>query len=307
MHVCSTRASRCRRQDSAKLIAAILAAFFISSGVPAYPAQPAETAGETDAAVLADRKAAHEVRLEVVEKGQEGLDLSARLTETGGLIQKPIFWTVVNAEGELIYKSDAATANLMAEAGDYEVTARYGTVTVVRTVTLAEQQRIGLTFVLNVGGIRVLPRIDNLDLNPVQAETAIYSTSGRSKGRLIARSTIPGEIVRLGAGSYRIESQFMPGNASSSTDVSVEAGMMSSIDLSMAAGIARLTAVSSQDRITWSITDIEGNVLSPIEGATAEVALKPGTYTARALIGTKQLSTKFTISSGESREIKLDK
>jgi hypothetical protein len=227
--------------------------------------------------------------------------------ENGGLIQKPIFWTVVSLNGETIYKGDAPIANLAAEVGDYEVTARYGTVTVARTITVVERQRLGLTFVLNVGALRVLPRIESLDHAGIQAETAIYATSGRAKGKLVAKSTIPGEIVRVGAGNYRVESQFTPGNATASVDVSVEAGMMSSVDLNMTAGFARLVAPPSQDPAVWLITDFEGNVLPPIAGAVAEVVLKPGAYTARTIIGTKEHVVRFTVASGKTKEIKLKK
>jgi hypothetical protein len=305
MHVCSTRASQCRRQSSANLLAAVLAAAFFWGVAPVQAAPKTGAADEIDATASIDNKAAHEIRLEYVEEGREGLELSARLTETGGLIQKPVFWTVVSLNGETIYKGDAPIANLSAEIGDYEVTARYGTVTVAQTISLIERQRVGLTFVLNVGGLRVLPRIENAGPAQIQAETAIYATSGRLKGRLVAKSTIPGEIVRVGAGSYRVESRFAPGNATASVDVSVEAGMMSAIDLTMAAGIARLSAITSQEQVTWSIADIEGNVLPSIQGTSVEVALTPGRYTALVLIGAKEHRIHFSISSGEIRDVIL--
>jgi hypothetical protein len=70
---------------------------------------------------------------------------------------------------------------------------------------------------------------------------------------MVAVSTIPGEIVRLGAGSYRIESRFTPGNASEVAQIDVKPGLLSAVEIELPAGIARLAAPSSSANVTWII------------------------------------------------------
>ncbi|MGH6855449.1 MAG: hypothetical protein ACREDN_08515, partial [Aestuariivirga sp.] len=73
-----------------------------------------------------------------------------------------------------------------------------------------------------------------------------------------------------------------------------------------AAGLARLAFVGAPDaRVLWSVTDANGSTLPAIEGLSADVVLKPGTYTALARIGDETLSAKFVIAAGESRDIIL--
>ena len=50
--------------------------------------------------------------------------------------------------------------------GDYSVEARYGSASFSQSLTLLEANRLIVSFVLDVGGIRVLPRVQGLGLHP---------------------------------------------------------------------------------------------------------------------------------------------
>jgi hypothetical protein len=296
----STRAWNGRRQPGA-LAAAALAAFFVVS-----PAAAASSAEETDPAATGsiDRAAAHEVRIRQTKAGREGLELSARLAEDGGIITLPVSWSVANADGETVYREKTPVADMLLGPGDYTITVRYGTVTVEEAVTLLEAQQLGVTFTLNVGGIRVLPRLQGLGLPAAHSETAIYALSGAAKGKRVATSKLPGEIIRVGSGAYRVETRFIPGNAVATADIVVSPGLMSAVEIDHAAGLARLSlADPSPAKVDWTISDAEGKSLPAIAGLSADVVLKPGAYTARAMIDGEERAAAFRIEAGKTQSV----
>jgi hypothetical protein len=298
MHDDSTRAGHHRRQrQHTKSISALAAVLLAAFASPALTASPSE---QTDTTATIARQAAHEVRIGFTKPGREGIELAARLEENGGLIQRPIFWTVRKDDGEKVFEGEVPTADFLTPPGDYDITVRYGTVTVKRALTLLPAQRIGVTFTLDVGGIRVLPRIEGLGLPQIGARMTVYAESGPEAGRQIALSTVPGEIIRVGAGKYRVETRFMPGNATNSAKVTVKPGIMSAVEIDHVAGIARLSA----NETSWVIKDNVGETLPPIAGP-AEVALKPGTYVAEVTRGGATSFVSFSIEAGKTETVTL--
>jgi hypothetical protein len=240
-----------------------------------------------------------EVRIELTRPGNETLSFNARLSEDGGVVNWPISWQVKDFAGETLLSRDAADASLATEPGDYVVEASYGAVKVERKVALLEGQRLAVTFVLNAGGLRILPKLKQLGLPDARPFTSIYKSSGADSGSLVAITEEPGEVLRLGAGSYRIESRFRPGNAEAMTEVTVKPGRLSAIELDMTAGIARLDASGFGERdIYWIITDAKGKSLPGIPGPTADVVLKPGRYVLRTRIDGAEKDSVFTIEPG---------
>jgi len=242
---------------------------------------------------------ASEIRIELTKPGSEGLFFNARLSEDGGLITMPITWRIKALGGETVYSREAQFADLPAEPGDYLVEASYGAVKVERQLTLLEGQRLGVTFVLNVGGLRILPKLREIGLPTARPFTSIYRTSGIDGGTLVAITEQPGEILRLGAGLYRVESRFQPGNATAVTEVTVKPGLLSAVEFDMSAGIARLDARDLHGNdVLWFIADDKGEVLPAVPGPTADVVLKPGRYQLRTRIDGVEKHSAFTIESG---------
>ncbi|MBC8037628.1 MAG: hypothetical protein H7X89_10480, partial [Rhizobiales bacterium] len=175
-----------------------------------------------------------------------------------------------------------------------------------QTITVVDGSKIIASFVLDAGGIRILPRLQGLGLPATPARSLVFALTGVHKGQLIAISQEPGEILRVPAGDYRIESRFDAGNARAVADVRVKPGFMSAVEIDHAAGLARLAFVGAPDaKVLWRVADDRGNAMSPVEGLSADVVLKPGTYTAIAQTGEETLTAKFVIAAGESRDIIL--
>jgi hypothetical protein len=243
---------------------------------------------------------ASEIRIELTRPGNEGLSFNARLSEEGGLVNRPVVWKVKAFGGETLLTREADFAELPAEPGDYVVEASYGAVKVERKLTLLEGQRLGVTFVLNVGGLRILPKLQQIGLPDAHPFTSIYRASGGADGELVAITEEPGEILRLGAGAYRIESRFRPGNATAVTEVTVRPGRLSAVEIDMCAGIARLNVLNADDHdVIWFITDAGGEALPGIPGPAADVVLKPGRYTLRTQIDGVDKASAFTIAPGQ--------
>jgi hypothetical protein len=309
MHDDSTRALQIRRQKSATSAALLTAVIFLTQfawtdalGAP----KPLEESALAIAAPNFQNQVAHDIAIELVKPGNEGLELSARLSESGGLIERDIAWTLRDSQGAVVYDKSTELATIAVPPGDYSIQALYGTASFSQNLTLLEANRLIVSFVLNVGGIRVLPRVKGLGLAPAQAQSLVFALSGPNKGKLITTSKMPGEILRVKAGDYRIESRFAAGNAVAVADVHVKPGVMSAVEIDHAAGLARLSYVGAPDaNVSWLVTNEEGEALPAIDGLSASIVLKPGSYVAKARIGNELLTASFDITAGQQRDILL--
>ncbi|MGB8315326.1 MAG: hypothetical protein WCE69_12665 [Aestuariivirga sp.] len=309
MHDLSTRALQIRRQKSATSAALLTAVLFLTQ-ISWSEALAAPVATEESALAVAvprfQTQVAHDIAIEIVKPGNEGVELTARLSDSGGLIERDISWVLKDSLGAVVYDMSIELANVTLPPGDYAVEAHYGSANFVQSFTLLEANRLIVSFVLDVGGIRVLPRLKGLGLAPSQSQSLIYALSGPDKGKLITISKTPGEVLRVKAGDYRIESRFEVGNAVAVTDVHVNAGLMSAVEIDHNAGLARLSYVGAPDAaVTWLVVNDRGEELAPIDGLSANVVLKPGAYVARAQIGTEWLTANFDIAAGQERDILL--
>ena len=307
MHDDSTRALQIRRQKSATSAALLTAVLFLSIAPFAYGASKGiEESALAIAAPNFQDRVAHDIAIELVKPGNEGLELTARLSDSGGLIERDISWTLRDAQGTVVYDKNTELADIAVPPGDYSVQALYGAASFSQNLTLLEANRLIVSFVLDVGGIRVLPRVKGLGLAPTQTKSIVYALSGPNKGKLITISKMPGEILRVKAGDYRIESRFAAGNAVAVTDVHVKPGVMSAVEIDHVAGLARLSYVGAPDTVvSWLVTNEEGETLPAFDGLSASIVLKPGSYVAKAQIGNELLTASFDISAGQERDILL--
>ena len=239
---------------------------------------------------------ARELRIEQTPRGGEHLEFSARLTEDGGIIQRPISWKLQDMEGQNVFEGSTPVASLPAPPGEYFIEARYGAVHAVQPVTLLPGQNIGVTLILNVGGVRILPRLERIGLPPLPTLTLVYATTGPDQGKLVTVSEEPGTIMRLGAGNYRVESRFTPGNAIASAEIVVKAGLLTSIEIDHHAGIVQLPLAGGDAPVSWVITDEAGREMLVNR---PEVVLTSGSYVARARTGDVSRMIHFQIQPGD--------
>lgn len=249
---------------------------------------------------------AHPVAIELVQPGREGLELTARLTEDGGIIKRNITWTVRRPDRDTVFSSEVGAADVSLPPGDYMVAAEYGTMNLSRMVSLPEASRMMVSFVLRAGAIRVDARMDGEALPTLRPKSRVFALADGEAGRLLATGAATGETIRVPEGRYRVESRAGAGNAAAVTDVEVKAGRVSTVDVSLKAGIARLSFVGAPTaEVMWNVEDAEGRRIARQNGLNADLALLPGTYTAKARIGAELLTATFRIAAGETRDIML--
>jgi hypothetical protein len=303
----STRPSALHRQQRAsfkRAAAVLLFGFTVSVATSFASPTPEQPDIATTQSIATDNS--HEVSVSTVAPGKESLSVMARLTTMSVNIAKDVMWQVRNASGELIIDATASSVESPLIPGEYIVEAQYGAVALREKVNVAAGNSVTINFVLNAGGLRVLPAVKNLAATDLATKTMVYALSGIDKGKLVAHSEMPGELIKLVAGLYRVESRMGAGNLTSVTDVRIRPGKMSAVEVVHQAGIARLSFVGSPDaKVTWDVRPIDGVSITSLEGLTQKLALKPGTYLAQANVNGEILTAKFKIVAGEERDIML--
>ena len=298
-------------------LTAVLAALTVALGVAGDPtllranspagADPIITGSIAPApASVAD----HELRIEFTREGAEGLELAARLDERGGLVTRPVHWTVKRAlgggpaGGEPVFIGAAPVADLKLQPGEYRIEARYGLARVVHDVAIHPGQWVGVTLILHVGGMRALSLVDNQDVPvSVTAAHSIYALSGRLSGQRLT-ATGQGELARLEAGEYRVESRFEPGNAVAEATVAIKPGVLSSLQIAHLAGLVRVE-LSGGEEEEFEVRDLGSDWRWRGRGSGGDLVLAPGRYEARAIAGDGRV-VDFEVSEGESIVVLLD-
>jgi hypothetical protein len=301
----STRPSNKHRQQRNLTICALAVVLFSNAASPALTATTVDIPDvEVTHSIAQDT--AHEVAISVVDPGKEAISLVARLTTMSTHIARDVVWQVRNKAGELLLNATSNELQSPLPPGEYVIEAQYGAVAVRETVRVVPGNSVAINFVLNAGGLRVLPALKGLAAGDLKSKTYVYALAGIDKGKLVAHSEQPGELLKLPAGIYRVESRMGEGNTTAVTDVRVRPGKMSAVEVTHQAGIARLNFVGSPGvSVKWDVRPIDGNKLATFEGLTHKLALKPGTYLAEAHVNGEILTAKFKIVAGEERDIML--
>jgi hypothetical protein len=300
----STRPSKTYRQPRNFQICALAVVLFLGPAAAFAAATVDIDDVKTTESIAQDT--AHEVAISVVEPGQESISLTARLTTMSTTVARDVNWQVRDEAGELILNQITHELESPLAPGQYVVEAQYGAVSVRETVRLTEGNAIAVSFVLNAGGLRVLPALKDIVAPDMPTKTLVYALAGPDKGKLVAHSDMKGELIKLAAGQYRVESRIGNGNTSAVTDVRIRPGKLSAIEVSHQAGIARLNYVGSPDaQVKWDVRPVDGTNIISVDGLTQNLALKPGTYLAEAHVNGEVLTAKFKIVAGEERDIML--
>lgn len=293
----STRPPQKRHRSASALAATLVAILF--AAMPSTQASTTEQAlTPNQDTLLNTSSSANDIAITTVKSGNEGLELSARFTEQSQDTVKDVAWTIRDESGEKVFDGTTAIADATLPPGDYGITARYGTAQILQGVTVHEGTKLSISFVLNAGGLRILPRLIGLDSELLPSRSKIFALTGPLRGQLVTTSHTPGEILKMGAGNYRVESSFESGNAFAVTDVNVRSGIMSAVNIDLKAGLLKLSYPAANDGdVQWTIVDDAGETLPPITGALATVILKPGHY--KAAVASAGIENEFDIAAGQ--------
>ncbi len=300
----STRPTHIRHQRLVRLAPALVAALFLSTATAQAATQNpiSSTSGSNEITL----PATGEWAVTTVPTGQETLELSALYSANSSARIDNIYWKISDQDQALIYDKTASAVTVPLKPGEYHVEAVFGSTHLEEVINVQTGTKTGMRFVMNAGALRVLPRVKGVDQLGIASISKIYAVSGIEKGKLIATSNRPGEVLNVAEGAYRIESKFVSGNALVVTDVNVKAGYTSAVNIDHIAGLAKLNVAGNAEReVHWQIIDDNGNAMPAFTSVAAEVILKPGHYFAEAKLGDQNLKSDFQIAAGQISEINL--
>ena len=301
----STRPAHIRHQRLERFAPALVAALFLSAGIAQAATEKPISNSPTPSEI--NIPASGEMAITTVPTGHEGLELSAVYTQNGSVLVDNIDWKISDQDQALVFNKTTSVVTVPLKPGEYHVEAVFGSAHLEEVITVQPGTKIGMTFVMNAGVLRVLPRVKGIDQFSLASSSKIFALSGIEKGKLVATSNTPGEVLNVAAGTYRIESKFSSGNAVAVTDVDVKAGYTSAVNIDHIAGLAKLSVAGNEESTAqWQIIDDHGAFLPALVGINAEIILKPGHYSAEAKIGDHNFKTDFQIAAGQTSEINLN-
>jgi hypothetical protein len=247
------------------------------------------------------------------------LSLVALLTQDGHSIDQGLVWRVYGAKPgsdgkpRLISTHRDASPVLRLEPGDYLVNVAFGRAHLTRKVTVSKERGVQERFVLNAGGLRLIPALAAGEaINEKAVIYDIYSDERDQYGqRTRVVSTIrPGVVLRLNAGIYNVVGTYGDANAVARADVTVEAGKLTEATITHAAARVtfRLVARPGGDAIAdtqWTVATPEGETVKESVGALPTHIFAPGTYILSAKNGGEVFQRQFTVHAGDVAQVEV--
>ena len=257
---------------------------------------------------------------EAAGNGDEGLRLRGQITSGTAPIARPIDWAayrVEDAEADRWRKiADVSTpvASIPLPPGRYVVRAAYGAVRAAKVLVVRPGRRIDATFILNAGGLRILPALAFMDTpEGAAAKHWIFAAVPNENGgrRLFAQSDVIGEVIRLNAGTYSLVSRLGNANAVVETDVTIRPGMLTEVEINHKVGLVTLRLsgaareTASGGPVKWQLFDSRGAIVFRAEGRETAQVLLPGRYRAMAEYRGKSYTSEFTVEIGEKKTVEI--
>jgi hypothetical protein len=246
--------------------------------------------------------------------GRGQVSMTAQLTDPGPVITQGLVWRVFrDKEGQagkpqLVSTHREATPVLKLDPGTYRINVALGRANLTRKIAVVGDQASKEKFVLNAGGLRVLPVLASGE--PASGKLISFDVESderdehgqRTKVLTGARARV---VLRLNAGIYSIVSTYGDANAVARAEVSVEAGKLSEVALTHAAANVsfKLVTRGGGDAIAdthWSITTAQGGAVKESSGALPTHILAPGAYVVRATHAGRFYKRDFAVQPGDN-------
>jgi hypothetical protein len=248
------------------------------------------------------------------------ISLAAFLTDDSQPIQQGLVWRVYrekatpDGKNVLVSTHRDASPTLRLEPGAYQVNVALGRANLTRKILIAGDQQAQERFVLNAGGLRVIPVLAKGDapINERAISFEVQSDERDQHGQRIKVVTAarPGVVLRLNAGIYSIVSTYGDANATARADVTVEAGKLMEVTLTHAAAKVTFKLVTRRggDAIAdtqWSLATGQGEAVRESSGALPTHFLAPGAYMVSAKHAGRLYQREFSVKSGDSAFVEV--
>lgn len=250
-----------------------------------------------------------------MEKGR--LQLSLQLTRDGNRIASGILWRIYSVNRgrrpTLVATERTTEPTVSLVAGSYVVIASLGRAFVSQKVDVRPGATAAVELVLNAGGLRVAAGIAGGGAVARDALSFdIYTEERDQTGERvkIVSGFKPGRVVRLNAGIYQLVSQLGDANATVRSEVTVEAGKLSEVQVThQAARISfKLVDRAGGEAIAdtqWVILAGSGGIVKETAGALPTHMLAPGTYTVSATSAGRMFQREFAVNSGDNLVVEV--
>jgi hypothetical protein len=244
----------------------------------------------------------------------------ALISETGPSLQSGLTWRVYasksSPEGSgfkllSTHREPMPTAALL--PGEYLVNAAYGLSNLTRKIKVESGRSLEETFVLNTGGLKLaalLPSGERLPEGAVKIDILSDEEDQFGNRSKILANAKTGVVIRLNAGAYRLESLYGDANAVVKADVTVEPGRVTEAAIKQTGSKTTFKLVQSLggEALTdtkWTILTSAGDVVKENAGALPTHILAPGSYAVVADQGGLSYTRKFSIESGETKQVEV--
>lgn len=247
------------------------------------------------------------------------ISLIALLTQDGQSIEQGLVWRVFadrpgpDGKLKLLSTHREVSPSLRLAPGDYVINVAFGRAHLTRKVSVPPERAVQERFVLNAGGLRLLPALASGEAIPDKAVSYdIYSDERDKYGQRmrVMSEAKPGLVTRLNAGIYSIVGTYGDANAVARADVTVEAGKLTEATLTHAAARVtfKLVTQAGGDAIAdtqWNVASARGETVKESVGALPTHILAPGTYTVSARNAGDQFNRTFTVGPGQVVQVEV--
>ena len=251
--------------------------------------------------------------------GGGNLSLVALLTQDGQSIDQGLVWRVYAdrpaADGKLKLLSTHREANpaMRLAPGDYVVNVAFGRAHLTRKITVPAEGPAQERFVLNAGGLRLMPALASGEaISDKAVSYDIYSDERDKYGQRmrVMSGAKPGLVTRLNAGIYSIVGTYGDANAVARADVTVEAGKLTEATLTHAAARVtfKLVTRAGGDAIAdtqWNVANARGETVKESVGALPTHIFAPGTYTVSARNAGEVFNRTFAVQAGQVVQVEV--
>jgi hypothetical protein len=253
------------------------------------------------------------------QTGRAQVAVTAYLTETSPIIAQGLVWRVFRdgagpgGKAALVSTLREASPTLRLDPGTYYINVAYGRANLTRKLAVTADQALKERFVLNAGGLRLVPVLANGE--PANAKLVRFDVESDERDEYGQRTKVvsgvkAGMVLRLNAGLYSIVSTYGDANAVARADVTVEAGKLSEVTLAHAAATVsfKLVTRGGGEAIAdtqWSLTNAQGQTVKESSGALPTHFLAPGDYAVRATHAGRAYKQEFSVKAGDNTLIEV--
>jgi hypothetical protein len=253
----------------------------------------------------------------MVPAGRVALELGARFGKEAPPITSGLTWRVYSAKPDssgnfpLVREERVAAPTIILPPGPYVVHVGFGLANAAKPVTL-RSETVREVFELPAGGLRLEGRVGDVKIPAGQITFDIYRGSQFEPGdrRPIAERVMTGDVVVVPEGTYYIVSDYGSANSIVRSDIRVQAGKLTDIQVTHRAAVVTLKLVAGRGgealaNTAWSVLTPGGDVIKESIGAFPRVVLAEGDYRAIARNDGRVYERDFKVINGVDGDVEV--